>query len=124
MALQQLIILRDRRELIISLDKVHYVTRGSKVSLRKIGPETTKYQETYIRIKLEDPRVLVELIVTAAQIYQRTLSHRDWPVSLSRPALPRSTTCTRCAYVCIVHTVHCNTHTVLHAAYGRATNSL
>ena len=29
-----LIILRDRRELIIRLDKVHYFTRGCKVSLR------------------------------------------------------------------------------------------
>ena len=37
-----LIILRDRRELVIRLDKVHYFTRGSKVSLRKIGPETAK----------------------------------------------------------------------------------
>ena len=25
------------------------------------------------------PRVFIELIVTAGQIYQRTLSHRDWP---------------------------------------------
>ena len=36
-------------------------------------------------------RVVVELIVTAAaHIFQRTLSHHDWPASLSRPAMPRS----------------------------------
>ena len=37
-----LIILWDRRELIIRIDKVPYFTRGSKVSLRKIAPETAK----------------------------------------------------------------------------------
>ena len=37
-----LIISRDRREPIIRLNKVHYFTRGSKVSLRNIGPETAK----------------------------------------------------------------------------------
>ena len=39
MVLKQLIILRDRGEQMIRLDKVYYFTSGSKVGLRKIGPE-------------------------------------------------------------------------------------
>ena len=83
-----LIILRDRRELIIRLDKVYCFTRGDKVGLRKSAQKLQKYQETEIRLKRKDLHVLVEVIVTAAQIYQRTLSHHDWPASLSsRPAM-------------------------------------
>ena len=43
MALQQFnYIARYIREVIIRLDKMRYLTRGSKVSSRKIGPETLK----------------------------------------------------------------------------------
>ena len=100
MALQQF--LRDRRELISRLDKVHYFTRGSKVGLRQIGPETAKISRNIHPNKARGTRVLVELIVTAAEIYQRTMS----PASLSRPARrcpARPYTCARCAYVCIVY---------------------
>ena len=80
-----LIILRDRRELIIRLDKVHYFTRGSVVGLRKIGPETAKISRNLHPNKARGSPRLSRTNVTAAQIYQRTLSHRDWPASLSRP---------------------------------------
>ena len=53
-----LIILRDRWELINRLDKVYYFTRGSKVSLRKIGSETAKIsRNTSEYLKRGDPRV-------------------------------------------------------------------
>ena len=72
-----LIILRDRRELIIRLDIVYYNTRGSKVGLRKIGPETAKISRNI------DPRssyrgspsvstTVSTVVVTAVQIYQQT----------------------------------------------------
>ena len=62
-----------------------------KLVWEKSAQKLRKYQETYIRIKRGDPRVLVELIVTAAQIYQRTLSYRDW---VSEPqSMPRSRIC-------------------------------
>ena len=87
-----LIILRDKRELIIRIDNVHYFTRGSKVSLRNIGPETVKISRNIHPNNVQVSRVVGELIVTAAtQIYQRTLSHRDWPASpVSRRAMPCS----------------------------------
>ena len=46
-----LIILQDRRELIIRLDKIYYFTRGYKVGFRKIGPETVKSKKTKQRSK-------------------------------------------------------------------------
>ena len=63
---------------------MYYFTRGSKVGLRKIGPETAIYQEISIRVKHEDLRVLVEVTVTAAQIYQ-------WTLALSLASEPQST---------------------------------
>ena len=90
-----LIILQDSRELIIRLDKVHYFTRGSKVSLRKIGPETAKMTRNIHRIKLGYPRVLVELIVTTGKIYQRTLVTASEPQSTGDTQLAH--TCTRYA---------------------------
>ena len=58
-----LIILRDRREMIIRLDKVYYNTRGSKVGLRKIGPEIAKISRNIDPSKaIGDPRVLVHLL--------------------------------------------------------------
>ena len=62
----KLIILQDRRELIIRLDKVHYFTRGSKICLRKIGPETVKISRNiHLNKARGSPSLLVELIVTA-----------------------------------------------------------
>ena len=58
-----LIILRDRRELIIRLDNVYYFTRGSKFGLRKSTQKLRKYQETDPIVKHVDPRHLVEVIV-------------------------------------------------------------
>ena len=55
---------------------VVYYPRGSKVGLKKIGPETAKISRNIHPSKaIRDPRVLT--MVTAAQIYQRTLSHRE-----------------------------------------------
>ena len=114
-----LISLRDRQELIIRLDKVHYFTRGSKVSLRKTGPETAKIS-----------RNMHPNEAPGSPSLSRTNcnSRSNLPIDTVAPWLasePHSTgdaplahTCTRCAYVCIVHTVHCNIHTVLCAAYS------
>ena len=54
-------------------------------------------------------RVLVELTVTAAQIYQRSLLHCDHWASepQSTGDAPLAQTCARCAYVCIIHAVQC-----------------
>ena len=70
--------------------------------MRKIGPETAKISRNVHPNKARDPRVLVELIVTAAQIYQRTLSHRDWasePQSTGDASLAHTyTVCLRLYY--------------------------
>ena len=47
-----LILLRDKRELIIRLDKVYYFTRGNKAGLRKIGPETAEISRNKAPSKL------------------------------------------------------------------------
>ena len=52
-----------------------------KLVWEKSAQKLWKFPKTYIWIKLGDPRVLLELIEPAAQIYQGTLSHRDWPPS-------------------------------------------
>ena len=60
-----------------------------KLVWEKSAQKLRKYQETYIRIKLGYPRVLVELIVTARSNLQRTLSHRDWPANAYTHSIPR-----------------------------------
>ena len=104
-----LIILRDRGELIIILDKVHYFTRGSKVSLRKISPETAK-----ISINIHPNKARGSLSLTCSRT--NCNSRSNLPTDTVAPWLasePQSTgdaplahTGTRCAYVCIVHHTH------------------
>ena len=76
-----LIILKDRRKLIIRLDNCFF-TRGSRVGLRKIGPEIVK-----ISRNIHPGKAQGSLHLSCSNIVQWTLSHRDWSASLSRPAI-------------------------------------
>ena len=111
-----LIILRDRRELIIRLDKVHYFTRGSKVSLRKIGPETAKIlRNTHPNKAQGSPRLSRTNCNSRSNLPTDTVT--PWlgqGASVDRRCPARPRTWTRCAYVCIVHRAHCNTCSTPH----------
>ena len=100
-----LIILRDTRELIIRRDIVYYFTRGSKVGLRKSGPETAKISRNV------DPSK-----ARGSPCFSRSYcnSCSNLPTDTLAPWLasePQSTGDMPCLYTCICWycAVYCNT---------------
>ena len=59
-----LITLRDKKELIVRLDKVYYITSGNKVGLRKIRWETASIKRHSSKLIAGDPRKLLLVIRT------------------------------------------------------------
>ena len=70
--LSNFITLRDKRELIIRLDKVYYFTIGNKVGLRNIGPETAEISRNIDLSKKRGSPTIITTAIRAVLKGQRT----------------------------------------------------